>query len=124
MFKPGLLAAGLVLAAAPAFAQVQLSPGPSMPPPPPGTHEVERTTTTITTIAPVAPPPMEAETPPPPSAPDLTWKPGHWAWNLDARTYEWVKGSYVERPAHMVAYAPGHWEHRPDGWMWIDGHWR
>jgi hypothetical protein len=122
MLKHGLLAAGLVLAAAPAYAQVQVSPAPPMPPPP-GTHEVERTTTTITTVAPIAPPPLEAETPPPPSAPDLTWKPGHWAWNLDARQYEWVKGSYVERPAHMVAFTAGHWEHRPDGWMWVDGHW-
>jgi hypothetical protein len=119
-----LLAAGFVLAAAPAFAQVQISPDPPMPPPPPGTHEVERTTTTITTIAPVAPPPMEAETPPPPpSAPNLAWKPGHWAWNLDAHNYEWVKGSYVERPAHMVKFSPGYWEHRPDGWMWVDGRW-
>jgi len=122
MFKPGLLAAGLVLAAAPAFAQVQISPGP--PPPPPGTHEVERTTTTVTTVAPVEPPPVEAEVIPAPPAPDLTWKPGHWAWNLDTHNYEWVKGSYVERPAHMVKFTPGRWEHRPDGWYWIDGHWR
>jgi hypothetical protein len=121
MFKPGLLAAGLVLAAAPAFAQVQVSPG---PPPPPGTHEVERTTTTVTTVAPVAPPPMEAEVVPTAPAPDLTWKPGHWVWNLEARNYEWVKGSYVERPAHMVSFTAGRWERRPDGWVWIDGHWR
>ncbi|HEX3884568.1 MAG TPA: hypothetical protein VHW66_18090 [Stellaceae bacterium] len=124
MLKHGLLAAGLVLAsAAPALAQVQVSPGPPMPPPP-GTHEIERTTTTVTTVAPVAPPPLEAETPPPPSAPDLTWKPGHWAWNLDARQYEWVKGSYVERPSHMVKFTPGYWERRPEGWYWTDGRWR
>jgi hypothetical protein len=122
MFKPGLLAAGLVLAAAPAFAQIQVSPGP-MPPPPPGTHEVERTTTTITTVAPVAPPAPEAEVIPAAPTPEMAWKPGHWAWNLDAHNYEWVKGSYVDRPAHMVSFAPGHWERRSDGWMWTDGHW-
>ena len=94
-------------------------------PPPPGTHEVERTTTTITIVAPIAPPALEAETPPPPSAPDLAWKPGHWAWNLDAApATNGSRDSYVERPAHMVAaFTAGHWEHRPDGWMWVDGHW-
>jgi len=119
MFKHGLLAAGLALGVAPAFAQVQISPGP--PVPPPGMHET--TTTTITTVAPIALPAPEVETPPPPSMPNLTWKPGHWAWNLDTHSYEWVRGSYVERPAHMVKFTPGYWEHRPDGWIWVDGHW-
>src|SRR5579863_7346721 len=107
MLKQGLLAAGFVLAAAPAFAQVQVVPGSPMPPPPPGTHEVERTTTTITTVAPIAPPAPEAEAVPVAPGPDLTWKPGHWAYNLEGHNYEWVKGSYVERPAHMVAFTPG-----------------
>jgi len=123
MLKQGLLAAGMALAgSAPALAQVQISPA---PPPPASVERVVTTPSPSTTIivAPNPPPAPRAENPPPPSMPDLVWKPGHWAWNTATAQYDWIDGTYVERPARMAKFTPGYWQREPNGWMWVDGHW-
>lgn len=115
MTKQGLLAAGLAFGlTAPALAQeVQVVPVP--PPDPPAS-------TTII-LAPTAPPPPRAETPPPASSTELVWRHGHWRWNPVSGQYIWVEGRYIERPTAVAQWTPGHWEHRPGGWLWIDGSW-
>ena len=115
MIKHGLLAAGLVLAAAaPAVAQVQFTPTPA-------TAVMIPSGTII--FAPTAPPEARVETPPPPPMPDVAWTPGHWAWNVAEARYDWVNGGYIQRPTAVAAYTPGHWEQRPNGYVWIDGAW-
>lgn len=75
-------------------------------------------------IAPHAPPPPRTEVIPPPPAPEanvVVWRPGHWAWN--GSDWEWVAGSYVQRPQPAAVWHPGSWVQGPNGWTWADGHW-
>jgi hypothetical protein len=68
-------------------------------------------------------PPLQAEPPPPPPpGPRYVWAPGHWHW--DGARYVWFHGEYVIRHAGWHEFVPGHWAHRPGGWVWIAAHWR
>ena len=50
------------------------------------------------------------------------WQPGHWRW--DGREHVWVEGHFVERPRREAEWVPPHYDRRPGGWVFIDGHWR
>jgi hypothetical protein len=50
------------------------------------------------------------------------WQPGHWRW--DGREHVWVEGHYVARPRRDAEWVPAHYDRRPGGWVFIDGHWR
>jgi len=54
----------------------------------------------------------------------VVWRPGFWRW--DGRGYVWEPGRYVEIPRHhhYRRWETGRWEHRPGGWVWVDGRWR
>jgi hypothetical protein len=72
-----------------------------------------------------APPPaeiVEVQPPPPDRRPIWHWQRGHWRW--DGRQYAWHPGHWVERPPRMVEWVAPHWEHHPNGWFLVEGHWR
>ena len=50
------------------------------------------------------------------------WQPGHWRW--DGREHIWVEGRFVARPRRDAEWVPAHYDRRPGGWIFIDGHWR
>jgi hypothetical protein len=71
----------------------------------------------------VGPPerPHEVIPPPPHEHPDWAWHSGYHRW--DGNHYVWVPGVY-ERPPHAHArWVNGHWDHRHDGYVWVEGHW-
>jgi hypothetical protein len=63
-------------------------------------------------VIPAAPGPPEA----------WVWQPGHWRW--DGREYVWIPGRYAGRPHRVAQWVPPHWEPRPGGYAFIEGHWR
>jgi len=73
---------------------------------------------------PTAPPPPRAEVQPPPPGPieAFFWKPGHWRWN--GHEYVWHHGLWEPRPPKAVEWIAPHWESRPGGWVFIEGHYR
>ena len=78
-------------------------------------------------IAPNAPPPLRHEVipaPPPGRAERVVWVHGHWVWGPDRHRYLWVPGHYVDRPRREARWTEGHWDHRPGGWVWVEGVWR
>jgi hypothetical protein len=72
-------------------------------------------------FAPSPPPPPEVETPPPTPSPTYVWESGHWYWN--GLQYHWQAGKYVAKPAATATFKPGHWEQRPEGWVWVNSEW-
>ena len=67
------------------------------------------------------PPPPEVEVPPPAPSPTYVWEPGHWYWN--GLQYHWQPGKYIVKPTEAATYKPGHWEQRPEGWVWVASQW-
>lgn len=70
------------------------------------------------------PPPPRVETVPvlPPERVEMErWQPGYWQWT--GAEYSWVDGHYVGMPRRGADWVPGRWESRPDGWVYIQGHW-
>lgn len=95
------LAAGGVILAGPALAQLQAE-----------------------IYVPAAPPPPRVEAVPVVPAERLEreyWVPGHWTWN--GREHVWMEGHYVARPRPRAEWIPGRWEQRPRGWVYVEGHW-
>ena len=44
--------------------------------------------------------------------------------------YRWRGGDYIEVPRYAIKekpnriWVPGHWEHKPKGYVWVQGYWR
>ena len=53
--------------------------------------------------------------------PDFVWIGGSWAWR---GSWVWTSGYYYRRPVGQVAWVPGYWGHRTNGWVWMRGRWR
>jgi hypothetical protein len=71
------------------------------------------------------PPPMRREVIPvlPHERAEIdVWQPGYWRWN--GREHVWVEGHYAARPRRGAEWVPAHYDRRPGGWVFIDGHWR
>jgi hypothetical protein len=85
------------------------------PPPPPAAAVL---------YVPKAPPAPIAEVQPAPPGPpeEFFWKPGHWRWN--GAEYVWHHGVWERRPPKAVEWIPPHWENRPGGWVFVEGHYR
>lgn len=66
--------------------------------------------------------PVETIPPPPHEHPNWAWHDGYHRW--DGNRYVWVPGYYVEPPHAHAHWVRGYWEHRPDGYIWVEGHWR
>ncbi|MBS0539727.1 MAG: YXWGXW repeat-containing protein [Proteobacteria bacterium] len=50
------------------------------------------------------------------------WQPGYWRWN--GHEHVWHEGRYVPRPRPHAEWVPAHYDRRPGGWVFVDGHWR
>ena len=44
-------------------------------------------------------------------------------WTPGGGTYVFKGGYWALPPWPRAAWMPGHWRHKPRGWMWIPGHW-
>src|SRR5262245_16437689 len=75
-------------------------------------------------VAPRRPPPERIEVrPAPPAAIEVVeWRPGHWRW--DGRDWDWVPGTWIEKPHRAAVWVPGHWDERGERWVWVEGRWR
>jgi len=81
----------------------------------------------------VAPPEVVVEQPPsePPSGqieivpespgPAYVWVKGRYEWR---DKWIWIPGRWVIEPRPHAFWVAGHWEQRPQGFVWIGGHWR
>lgn len=45
-------------------------------------------------------------------------------WEPRGQSYVFVGGRWAEPPRDRGRWVPGHWRHRPHGWVWVRGHWR
>ena len=90
-------------------------PPPPQPLPPPPQAEV------IVESAPPPPPPPAQPPPPPPPSPEHYWIAGYYGW--EGREYRWHPGRYERRPHARARWVTPHWEVRPRGRIWIEGHW-
>ena len=50
------------------------------------------------------------------------WTPGYHRWN--GRSYVWVGGRHVRPHRGRTVFVQGHWDARPNGYVWVPGHWR
>lgn len=50
------------------------------------------------------------------------WIPGHYDYR--GRAYVWVPGRYEVPVSNYRRWEPGRWRHDPNGWYWVEGHWR
>lgn len=66
--------------------------------------------------------PVETIPPPPHEHPNWAWHDGYHHW--DGNRYVWVPGYYVEPPHTHAHWVRGYWEQRPQGYVWVEGHWR
>lgn len=94
------------------------------------TTTTEVTTTTGPAAAPVtrevlvtqAPPVVRVEAQTVAPGPRYVWTKGYWRWT--GTGYQWVSGTWVQRPRPAAVWVEGHWVRRPGGWIWITGHWQ
>lgn len=66
------------------------------------------------------PPALRAEVVPARPHPGWVWRPGYWRWGGH---WIWAGGYWVAPPYVDAVWVPGHWVHRPWGWVWVPGHW-
>jgi hypothetical protein len=50
------------------------------------------------------------------------WIPGYNRW--DGRAYVWESGRWEAPPRPRAVWVAPRWQHRRDGWVMIEGHWR
>jgi len=91
------------------------APPPPQPAPPPTQAEV------VVESAPPPPAPPPQPPPPPPPSPEHYWVAGYYGW--EGREYRWHPGHYERRPHARAHWVGAHWEVRPRGRVWIEGHW-
>jgi len=87
---------------------------------------VEHPTTETTTVrrevvVTEAPPAVRVEEPVPAPEGDYEWVPGFWSWDGH---WVWNPGKWTVRPHAKAIYEQGHWVHRGNGYVWVEGHWR
>ena len=70
----------------------------------------------------VGPPRAIVERRPPPPSRRHVWISGYHRW--DGRAYIWEPGRYELPPREHAAWVPARWEHRHNGYVFIEGHWR
>jgi len=70
----------------------------------------------------IGPPPVIVEHPGPPPGAGFVWISGYHRW--DGARYVWMPGHYDRPPRLHAVWVPHRWEHRHDGWVMVEGHWR
>jgi hypothetical protein len=74
----------------------------------------------VEVIVPVQPPAARVEVVP--TVPTgRVWQPGYWRYEKDK--YDWQAGRIVDPPRAGATWAPGRWEARGSGWVYIEGKW-
>jgi hypothetical protein len=84
-------------------------------------HPTTETTVRREVVVTEAPPALRVEEPVASPGPDYEWVPGFWSWD---NHWVWNAGKWTVRPHQHALYQPGHWAHRSDGYVWIEGRWR
>ena len=85
--------------------------------PNPGDRVIGREVTVTKT-----PPAVQVETPTTSPGQRYVWTRGYWRWT--GADYEWVPGSWVERPRAAAVWVDGQWQSHRGGWVWVAGHWQ
>lgn len=70
------------------------------------------------------PPQMIEEIPPAvrPAGAGVTWIPGYWGWDAEAKDFLWVSGTWRNAPpGHR--WVPGYWNKSDAGFQWMSGFW-
>jgi hypothetical protein len=70
----------------------------------------------------VGPPPPVVEHRGAPPGHGYVWIEGYHRW--EGHRYVWVPGRWERPPREHAVWVAHRWEHRHDGWVMIDGHWR
>ena len=70
----------------------------------------------------VGPPAPIVETRPVRPGPEFVWIAGYHRW--DGARYVWVPGRWDRPPRPHAVWVPHRWEHRHEGWVMVEGHWR
>ncbi len=52
---------------------------------------------------------------------DYVWLPGYYRW--EGNRYIWEKGRWDRPPRAHARWIAPRWEHRRDGYVFIEGHW-
>lgn len=50
------------------------------------------------------------------------WVPGYYRWT--GHKYRWNKGRWMRPPRHGAIWAPGYWQPRRGGYVFVEGYWR
>jgi hypothetical protein len=66
--------------------------------------------------------PREVIPPPPAEHRDWAWHGGYHRW--DGNRYVWVPGAYEQPPHPHATWVDGHWDHKGEGYVYSEGHWR
>lgn len=69
----------------------------------------------------VGPPPLPAYPQPFAPGPGYIWTPGYWAWGEFG--YYWVPGAWVMAPAVGLLWTPGYWAWNSGAYFWHAGYW-
>jgi WXXGXW repeat (2 copies) len=75
----------------------------------------------VTVVVPTAPPPPRVEVMPAPPRGGVVWQPGYYKWS--GREHVWVEGRYADPPRPGVRWVAPTWDHRDNGWVYLDGRW-
>ncbi len=57
-----------------------------------------------------------------PAGANVTWIPGYWAWDIAAKDFLWVSGTWRNSPPNH-RWTPGYWNRVDGGYQWMSGFW-
>jgi hypothetical protein len=70
----------------------------------------------------VGPPALVVETRPASPGPGYIWTRGYHRW--DGARYVWTGGEWRQPPHAHAKWVDHRWEHRKDGYVFVEGHWK
>ncbi len=70
----------------------------------------------------IAPPRVVVERRTPAPSRNHVWVGGYQRW--DGNAYAWTPGRWEQRPQPRSKWVGHRWNHRKDGWVFVEGHWR
>ena len=70
----------------------------------------------------VGPPAAVVETRPVSPGPGYVWTKGYHRW--DGERYAWTAGEWRRPPLEHAKWVDHRWEHRKDGYVFVEGHWK
>ncbi|MGA3185724.1 MAG: YXWGXW repeat-containing protein [Bryobacteraceae bacterium] len=70
----------------------------------------------------IGPPAAVVETRPVSPGPGYVWTRGYHRW--DGNAYVWTRGEWRQPPHEHAKWVDHRWEHRKDGYVFVEGHWK